>query len=655
MESVASPQLVAVLTAVLLFVVIRLRWSGSTAAVAALLTSGVVYFVALRWNEIPAPVPEVEVQLPVRERSLVIRRPRQRLGDGYVSSSRCAECHPKNHASWHASYHRSMTQLASSKTALAPFDGVEVRVGDQHVELEVEGEQLWATMDDLDVPPAARPVRIKRPIVLSTGSHHMQIYWYATGQSRILGQLPIVYLTEDQRWIPADATLLAPPATEPVSNTGKWNESCVYCHSTHGRTAPTETGGVDTQAAEFGISCEACHGPGEAHIDFHRGQSVDDASDPIVNPATLSNRLSSQVCGACHGFTAALTFEEYQHDLLDGYRYRPGEDIAKTRLIEGLNEETRAHVGRSGGNQEIYFRERFWDDGMVRLLGREYNAMIASACYTEKQGGISCFSCHNMHQEEDDTRRVDQWADDQLKPAAVSDSACTQCHQATTYQATSHTHHLAESSGSRCYNCHMPHTAYGLLKSVRSHHIDRPGVPAELASGRPNACNLCHLDQTLQWTSDYLTRWYGAPAVELSKDQQTVSAAVLWMLTGDAGQRALAAVSMGRDAPREASGDDWMAPFLARLLEDPYVAVRYCAGRSLRKIDQFSDVEYDHVAPAQERAAVAERVLQAWTESSRTETATRAATLVDPAGKLRQSVFDRLGAQRDDTIVNLAE
>ena len=98
-----------------------------------------------------------------------------------------------------------------------------------------------------------------------------------------------------------------------------------------------------------------------------------------------------------------------------------------------------------------------------------------------------------------------------------------------------------------------------------------------------------------------------------------------------------------------------MAPFLARLLEDPYVAVRYCAGRSLQKIEQFGDVEYDHVAPAQQRAAVAERVLQAWSETSRTETATRAATLVDPAGNLQQSVFDRLGTQRDDTIVNLAE
>ena len=651
MESVASPLLAAFVMAVVLFVAVRLRWSTSPAAVTALLTFAVVYPVASRWRDAPEPVPEIEVRTPVRERSLVIRRPRQRLGDGYVSSSRCAECHPQNHASWHASYHRSMTQLASSKTALAPFDGVEVRVGDQHVELEVEGEQLWATMDDLDVPPVANQTTHCFVNGFTSYADLLVRDWTVTHPGAIADCLSHRRSTLDS----CDATLLAPPATEPVSNTGKWNESCVCCHSTHGRTAPTETGGVDTQAAEFGISCEACHGPGESHIDFHRGQNAGDAIDPIVNPATLSNRLSSQVCGACHGFTAALTFEEYQHDLLDGYRYRPGEDITKTRLVEGLNEETRAHVVRSGGNQEIYFRERFWGDGMVRLLGREYNAMIASSCYTAKQGGVTCFSCHNMHQEEGDPRRVDQWADDQLKPDAVSDAACTQCHQAATYQATSHTHHLAASSGSRCYNCHMPHTAYGLLKSVRSHHIDRPTVSAELASGRPNACNLCHLDQTLQWTSEYLTRWYGTPAVELSADQQAVSAAVLWMLTGDAGQRALAAVSLGREAARVASGDDWMAPFLARLLEDPYVAVRYCAGRSLQKIEQFGDFEYDHVAPAQQRAAVAERVLQAWSETSRTETATRAATLVDPSGNLQQSVFDRLGMQRDDTIVNLAE
>ncbi len=30
----------------------------------------------------------------------------------------------------------------------------------------------------------------------------------------------------------------------------------------------------DTRAAEFGISCEACHGPGQQHIAYHRDSAV---------------------------------------------------------------------------------------------------------------------------------------------------------------------------------------------------------------------------------------------------------------------------------------------------------------------------------------------------------------------------------------------
>ena len=98
-----------------------------------------------------------------------------------------------------------------------------------------------------------------------------------------------------------------------------------------------------------------------------------------------------------------------------------------------------------------------------------------------------------------------------------------------------------------------------------------------------------------------------------------------------------------------------MAPFLARLLEDPYVAIRYCAGRSLQKIDGFCEVDYDHVAPPQQRAAMADHVLQVWAKTPREAMATRAATLIDGEGKFQQDIIDRLGAQRDDTVVNLAE
>ena len=59
----------------------------------------------------------------VRERD-VTGRPIQVPGDGYVSSETCRACHPSQYASWHGSYHRTMTQIATPETIAASFDGV---------------------------------------------------------------------------------------------------------------------------------------------------------------------------------------------------------------------------------------------------------------------------------------------------------------------------------------------------------------------------------------------------------------------------------------------------------------------------------------------------------------------------------------------------
>src|SRR5690242_13195323 len=39
--------------------------------------------------------------------------PREGRPDGYVSSQKCQACHPGQYASWHQSFHRTMTQFAS--------------------------------------------------------------------------------------------------------------------------------------------------------------------------------------------------------------------------------------------------------------------------------------------------------------------------------------------------------------------------------------------------------------------------------------------------------------------------------------------------------------------------------------------------------------
>ena len=121
----------------------------------------------------------------------------------------------------------------------------------------------------------------------------------------------------------------------------------------------------------------------------------------------------------------------------------------------------------------------------------------------------------------------------------------------------------------------MPHTRYGLLKASRSHAIDSPSVASSVESGRPNACNACHLDRTLAWTARKLTEWYGAPPVELNREQKTISATLLRLLKGDAGQRAITAWSMGWEAAHQASGKDCLACISHRF---PETGLAGCAG-----------------------------------------------------------------------------
>jgi hypothetical protein len=174
-----------------------------------------------------------------------------------------------------------------------------------------------------------------------------------------------------------------------------------------------------------------------------------------------------------------------------------------------------------------------------------------------------------------------------------------------------------------------------------------------LQTGRPNACNQCHLDRTLAWTGLHLAERYAISEPVLSEEQQTIAASVLWTLTGDAGQRALMAWSMGWRDATTASGSVWMAPYLVQLLDDPYDAVRYIAERSLRRIPGFEHLEFDFLDTRPVRAPRRDRALEIWRRLNDHES--RPAVLLDSDGQLDLDVFSRLLGQRDDRPVRLKE
>eukprot|EP00494_Astrolonche_serrata_P010819 UN10890 len=50
----------------------------------------------------------------------------------------------------------------------------------------------------------------------------------------------------------------------------QWNHHCIKCHSTNGNPGLKGSNEFETEVAELGISCEACHGAAEEHVKYYQ-------------------------------------------------------------------------------------------------------------------------------------------------------------------------------------------------------------------------------------------------------------------------------------------------------------------------------------------------------------------------------------------------
>ncbi len=570
--------------------------------------------------------------------------------EGFVSADECRECHASQHASWHETFHRTMTQVASAESVSPSWDDVTLTSRGRTYRLFRQDDEFWVdTVDPAaelrvfiggeEFQPEDLP-RTTRQIVMTTGSHHHQTYWMQNPNG-VLIQFPWVYHINTERWVYRIDSFLRPPTDVVTYNV--WNLSCIACHTTGGQPRVDPLTKTMYSAGELGIACEACHGPGEAHVALARSKPELAPDDwRIVHPGKATAEVSSQICGQCH-IIAERTNEE--HWQLHGDPYRAGGDhfdIMRRVVLNAEDLDVRdEHHGHS-------LKTMFWPDGTVRTGGREYNGLLRSRCYTAGQGHrqISCLSCHAMHGYESTSKL--------LASEKVGDVSCTQCHTESQYaeQLATHTHHDAASEGSRCVNCHMPHTSYALFSAIRSHRIQSPQTRPGVVGARPNACNLCHLDRTVAWTADRLREWYQVdPPGEPTDDEANVAAGALWLLKGDAAQRSVAAWHMGWPPARAAASDDWIPPLLATALDDPYSAIRYMAYEALKQHSGFEEFDYAFDAPAEDRRQAMNRALALWNEQQRTESLSgeQASRLLLTAEGARDEAKIRRLLDRQDT------
>jgi hypothetical protein len=125
---------------------------------------------------------------------------------------------------------------------------------------------------------------------------------------------------------------------------------CLYCHTTRYRDfrdPPSETG-IGPEAADKGIGCERCHGPGGNHLAAVTARFPDPA---IVNAGTAPASAIVMQCADCH--------------------------------IVGLASDV-----RSAPDEPRHVRS----PGVT---------LTASRCFIESEGGITCLTCHDPHRDDD--------------------------------------------------------------------------------------------------------------------------------------------------------------------------------------------------------------------------------------------------------------
>ncbi len=580
-----------------------------------------------------------------------------------------------------------MTQEATPETIRGRFDGQMISVAGYPCQPFREGDRFFVSL----VHPAweeqelaagrdprqhAQPPPITYEVNRVIGSHHQQVY-LSRAPDGAYHTLPIVWQIAEQRWITRKASFLLTHRDSFYHMTKLWNNGCVFCHNTgpepglqQSYVAGRQQYSWNTQVAELGIACEACHGPGAAHAEMQQSLAQSPISPAdlasrtvltpsaaklaadaqsqslIVNPAKLDKEQSVLTCARCHGKMIAKA-EFDRQCLVEGDFFRPGQ----WDFVERYNYPTRDPQAEFAEMKDGMY---FWADGTPRTTALEYQGVLQSACY--QRGEMTCLSCHSMHNSPPNDQL--RYGDDPGLEVSLQNEACNQCHPQfkDPVQLEAHTHHAPASSGSLCYNCHMPYQSYSLLKRTRSHRISNPSPSLTAETGMPNACNQCHVDQTLQWANETLAKWQGAAPTQLPERFPGRSQTVSDALAGNALQRALAIEQLGDSENFALAASAWRADILIELLEDEFEANRLLAYRALQKLAGFEDLQFDYIAPAEQRAvSIAEAHKRLSATDSDSKRARLQAVLGGTAEQDPAALIDELVRQRIDVDMQVLE
>lgn len=248
-----------------------------------------------------------------------------------------------------------------------------------------------------------------------------------------------------------------------------FNTSCYGCHvSQLVSTYDLKTDTYKTVWNEPGINCETCHGPAEKHIEIANAAAdpnlVDDWAMPVITPKHgYTADQTNSTCSNCHAKMSPLTQD-----------FKPGSDFFQHYDLV------------------TYEHDDYYPDG--RDLGENYTYTSWRQSPCVKASDLNCVTCHTssgryrFHGKE-------------------ANNACMPCHETEVKDFVGHTHHKSETEVTQCIQCHMPMTSFSNMNRT-DHSMRSPMPSATIQFGSPNACNMCHTEETPKWADEKVRQWY---------------------------------------------------------------------------------------------------------------------------------------------------
>ncbi|MGC2049449.1 MAG: tetratricopeptide repeat protein [Gallionella sp.] len=401
----------------------------------------------------------------------------------FVGSEACAGCHDNAYAAWKTSQHARAMQHASADTVLGDFNQAKFRyAGIESTFFQRDGK-FFVRTDGADGKLADFEIKY------TFGITPLQQYLIAFPDGRMQA-LSIAWDSRPkeqggQRWFHLYPKEKVDHRDELhwTRRMQNWNFMCADCHSTDvKKNYDSATDTYNTTWNEISVGCEACHGPGSAHIAWARTKAADATkgltvalteragvrwtedtrTGNVARSVPREKGTEIDVCAQCHSRRSQIA-ENY-------HAGQPFQDFYRPLLLSpGL----------------------YYPDGQQRDEVYNWGSFLQSRMY---HSGVTCSDCHEPHGQ---------------KLRAQGNAVCANCHQATKYDSQVHHHHVGNGAGTRCVDCHMSATNYMVVDPRHDHSMRVPRPDLTVTQGTPNVCNGCHGKKNADWKAETLERWYG--------------------------------------------------------------------------------------------------------------------------------------------------